>query len=91
MASMDERYEHARMRQKNFEQYDGMETFQMFKDLADEGHAPSQCTTAMALNAFGKHDECLEMLTRATEQGDPKALSQSKRPRVFASLSCTLH
>lgn len=76
MTSMEERYEHARMRQKNHEQYDGMETFQMFKDLAEEGHAASQCTTAMALRAMGKHAECLEMLTRAASQDNPRALTQ---------------
>ena len=73
---MEERYEHARMRQKNYEQYDGLETLQMLKDLAEEGHAASQCQMAMALRHMGKHAECLEMLRRATSQDDPKALSQ---------------
>mmetsp|Transcript_29333 Transcript_29333/g.62330 ORF Transcript_29333/g.62330 Transcript_29333/m.62330 type:complete len:200 (+) Transcript_29333:106-705(+) len=76
MTSIEERFEHALMREKNYDQYDAIETMKMYQQLADEGYAPAQCKSAMAYNAMGMDDQCIGLLEKACAQNDARALAQ---------------
>ena len=76
MTSMTERYEHALMREKTHDQYDPMETMDMYKQLANEGYNPAQCNMTITYKACGMDDQCIKVLEKACTQSDAAALAQ---------------